>query len=300
MSAKGTRLNRRGLETRANLLRVAVHVLAEGGPEAVSANLVAREAGVTWGTVQHQFGDTDGLWAAVLTSISERSGPLLPVPHDVPTIAARVEIIVETMWNAFDRPALKAIHNLRREWFPEDGSRAAGVGRRVGARLPQRLPRRRPRPGPPAPGPAAAAGRCPRSARRAEPRPVHRRRRGSARPRRRAHGLPQLRPRGRRLRLLRLLHAGASHRAVLGPGRGCRVRLDHGGQPAEGGEHRRRAHRVPAGPRAVLRTLLRLRAGRASSTRARTASRCSASTPRSSVRRPAPNGSWTTCARHRP
>jgi AcrR family transcriptional regulator len=113
MSAKGTRLNRRGLETRANLLRVAVHVLAEGGPEAVSANLVAREAGVTWGTVQHQFGDTDGLWAAVLTSISERSGPLLPVPHDVPTIAARVEIIVETMWNAFDRPALRAIHNLR-------------------------------------------------------------------------------------------------------------------------------------------------------------------------------------------
>jgi AcrR family transcriptional regulator len=65
VSAKGTRLNRRGLETRQHLLEVALECLA-AGPEAASANLVARESGVTWGTVQHQFGDVDGLWAAVL------------------------------------------------------------------------------------------------------------------------------------------------------------------------------------------------------------------------------------------
>ena len=76
LSAKGTRLNRRGLETRDVLLRTAIHCLAEGGPESVSANLVAREAGVTWGTVQHQFGDVDGLWAAVLGSVAERASTL--------------------------------------------------------------------------------------------------------------------------------------------------------------------------------------------------------------------------------
>jgi AcrR family transcriptional regulator len=113
LSAKGTRLNRRGLETRANVLRVAIRVLADGGHDAVSANLVAREAGVTWGTVQHQFGDTDGLWAALLVHISERGGPLLPLPSNVPSIAVRVELIVETMWDAFDKPTLRAIHNLR-------------------------------------------------------------------------------------------------------------------------------------------------------------------------------------------
>ena len=48
LSAKGTRLNRRGLETRRHLLDVAVQCLAAGGPEAVSANLVAKEAGATW------------------------------------------------------------------------------------------------------------------------------------------------------------------------------------------------------------------------------------------------------------
>lgn len=133
LSAKGTRLNRRGLETRANLLRVAIHVLADGGHDAVSANLVAREAGVTWGTVQHQFGDTDGLWAAVLTHISERGGPLLPIPNNVPSIAERVELVVETMWNAFDKPTLRAIHNLRQALPRERAELEAGFPKTAAA-----------------------------------------------------------------------------------------------------------------------------------------------------------------------
>lgn len=112
LSAKGTRLNRRGLETRENLLRTAVRCLADGGPESVSANLVAREAGVTWGTVQHQFGDVDGLWAAVLTSVADRAPALIPV-SDPTSLGDRVDEIVTLMWNAMDRPALRAIHNLR-------------------------------------------------------------------------------------------------------------------------------------------------------------------------------------------
>jgi AcrR family transcriptional regulator len=70
LSAQGTRLNRRGRETRRHLLEVALRCL-EAGPEAASANLVAREAGATWGTVQHQFGDVDALGAAVLAFARE-------------------------------------------------------------------------------------------------------------------------------------------------------------------------------------------------------------------------------------
>jgi AcrR family transcriptional regulator len=113
LSAKGTKLNRRGLETRSTLLKVAVRCLAEGGPDAVSANLVAREAGVTWGTVQHQFGDSDGLWSAVLESISERGTTLIPVPPDVRTLGERVALIIETIWNALEKPTLRAMFNLR-------------------------------------------------------------------------------------------------------------------------------------------------------------------------------------------
>lgn len=112
-SAKGTRLNRRGLNTRQTLLRVAVRCLADGEPDAVSANRVAREAGVTWGTVQHQFGDSDGLWAAVLDSISERGPSLLPVPDGALTLDARVTAVIDVIWDAMDKPSLRAMHTLR-------------------------------------------------------------------------------------------------------------------------------------------------------------------------------------------
>lgn len=113
LSAKGTRLNKRGLETRQMLLEVAVRCLADGGPDAVSANLVAREAGVTWGTVQHQFGDVDGLWAAVLTHVAQRRKELIPPADDHSDLGARVEEVVSLIWDALDKPAVRAITNLR-------------------------------------------------------------------------------------------------------------------------------------------------------------------------------------------
>ncbi|WP_244930865.1 TetR/AcrR family transcriptional regulator [Nocardioides sp. W7] len=113
ISAKGTRLNRRGLQTRRHLLRVALHCLAEGGPESVSANLVARQAGVTWGTVQHQFGDVDGLWAAVLEYVAVEGGPMLADMPDQTDLAERVDAVVEMLWNNLDLPVSRALHQLR-------------------------------------------------------------------------------------------------------------------------------------------------------------------------------------------
>lgn len=113
LSAKGTRLNKRGLETRAALLDAALAVLATGGPDAVSASLVAREAGVTWGTVQHQFGDVDGLWAALLEHVlDDGAATVLPVP-DSPDLGERVSTVVSLLWSAMDLPVFRAIHHLR-------------------------------------------------------------------------------------------------------------------------------------------------------------------------------------------
>lgn len=113
LSAKGTRLNKRGLATRRELLRVAVACLAEGGPDAVSASLIAREAGVTWGTVQHQFGDVDGLWAALLEDIlGDGAATALPVPA-TDDLGERVAAVVALLWDAMDLPVFRAIHHLR-------------------------------------------------------------------------------------------------------------------------------------------------------------------------------------------
>jgi AcrR family transcriptional regulator len=113
LSAKGTRLNRRGLETRQQMLDVAVRCLAAGGPDAVSANSVAKEAGATWGVVQHQFGDADGLWAAVLEHVAAQFEPMaLPEPGQA-DVAERVRAIIDMLWEAIDLPGSHAIHNLR-------------------------------------------------------------------------------------------------------------------------------------------------------------------------------------------
>lgn len=113
LSAKGTRLNRKGLETRGLLLREAVLCLAEGGPDAVSANAVARRAGATWGTIQHQFGDVDGLWAAVLEHIgSQADFEALRAPTQ-PDLAERVRAVIDLMWGAVQVPEALAFYQLR-------------------------------------------------------------------------------------------------------------------------------------------------------------------------------------------
>lgn len=113
LSAKGTRLNRRGLETRHLLLRTALACLAEGGPDSASASAVAKRAGVTWGTVQHQFGDVDGLWAALLEYVAERRDPAFHTIGGHHTLAGRVQTVVETLWSTLELPSSVAIYNLR-------------------------------------------------------------------------------------------------------------------------------------------------------------------------------------------
>ncbi|WP_460725130.1 TetR/AcrR family transcriptional regulator [Nocardia heshunensis] len=114
-SAAGTRLNRRGRETRQRLLDVAIGCLAEGAGEPLSANRVAREAGVSWGTLKHQFGDIDGLWAAVLVELTDRSGGNSPEvwPRVAGSIRDRVWEMVDAMWTILDTPEGRAVETLR-------------------------------------------------------------------------------------------------------------------------------------------------------------------------------------------
>ena len=131
LSAKGPRLNRRGLETRARVLEVALTCLAEG-PDAASANLVARRAEVTWGTLQHQFGDVDGLWAAVLSHAAP-SGRLLPATGSGAGVADRVRDVVEVLWAGLERPWMRAILHLRLALPPDRAALEAAYPRTAAA-----------------------------------------------------------------------------------------------------------------------------------------------------------------------
>jgi AcrR family transcriptional regulator len=92
-----------------------VSCLATGSPEAVSANRIAKEAGVTWGTIQHQFGDADGLWAAVLEQVADAltSYRFVAPLRQQWTIAQQVSAIVEWLWRALDTPEARAVQTIR-------------------------------------------------------------------------------------------------------------------------------------------------------------------------------------------
>ncbi|WP_431231803.1 TetR/AcrR family transcriptional regulator [Mycolicibacterium psychrotolerans] len=107
------RPNRRGSATRESLLEAALTALASGQPGAVSANRIAKDAGATWGTVQYQFGDTDGFWAAVLRYTAERRANIFTPPDTSASLRDRVSGIIDTLYDGLTNRDSRAIENLR-------------------------------------------------------------------------------------------------------------------------------------------------------------------------------------------
>ncbi len=77
-----------------------LELLASGRPEVVSVNVVAKEAGVTWGTVQYQFRDADGLWAATIDHILATAGPVVWATPSATSTAERVGELIDLAWTA--------------------------------------------------------------------------------------------------------------------------------------------------------------------------------------------------------
>lgn len=107
------RTNRRGQASRETMLEAALQALASGEPGSVSGNRIAKDAGATWGTVKYQFGDIDGLWAAVLKYTAQRRGelPSRAAPHG--TLAERVAGILDLLYDGLTATDSRAIENLR-------------------------------------------------------------------------------------------------------------------------------------------------------------------------------------------
>ncbi len=93
----------RTAETRAKILAAVVDSIAEVGFHRTTAVEITRRAGVTWGAVQHHFGDKDGILVAVLEDTFGRFAARL---EDRPGRDAcrwndRVAFFVERAWQHF-------------------------------------------------------------------------------------------------------------------------------------------------------------------------------------------------------
>lgn len=125
VNARGAKLNKRGRETRARVISTAIEMLAETEHGGASANLIAKTAGVTWGTVQHQFGDVDGLWAAVLDELQHRRAMLPGDREPADSVAGRIRQIVDGLWDGMQTPEARAVSAIRNTLPPDTDELAA-------------------------------------------------------------------------------------------------------------------------------------------------------------------------------
>jgi AcrR family transcriptional regulator len=128
------RTNRRGDASRKNILEAALKALATGDPGAVSANRIAKQIGATWGVVQYQFGDADGLWAAVLHRTAEHRADVFQQTRASAPLRDRVATIIDTLYDGLTATDSKAIENLRAA-LPRDPAELERLYPRTAAEL---------------------------------------------------------------------------------------------------------------------------------------------------------------------
>ncbi len=117
----------RTTETREKILVAVVDSIAEVGFHRTTAVEITRRAGVTWGAVQHHFGDKDGILLAVLEdSFGRFAARLESVPVDRLSLERRVALFVERAWQHFTSREYASTYEilldyLRREDLPARG-----------------------------------------------------------------------------------------------------------------------------------------------------------------------------------
>lgn len=130
--------------TRRKVLDAAVQSIMESGYYHTSSNEIARRAGVTWGTLQHQFGSREGLLLAVLEeswedlqqavanavirgdTLEDRLAAVLVVlteHYGVPAHLAQLQILLDLTQNPKTsdetrQAALEHGQSLARTWKP--------------------------------------------------------------------------------------------------------------------------------------------------------------------------------------
>ena len=89
------------------LIDETVRCIREEGFSAASARHIIERAGVSWGVIQHHFGDRDGLLTAVIDDAVERLVSTLEALSN-PEHAPDTEALIRGTWEAFANPKAMA------------------------------------------------------------------------------------------------------------------------------------------------------------------------------------------------
>lgn len=103
----------RTAETRSRVMAAVVASIADVGYQKTTASEIARRAGVTWGAVQHHFGDKDGILMAVLEESFDHFAELLKqVPDNDEDLGKRVALFVDRGWEHFAGPRYRSTFEI--------------------------------------------------------------------------------------------------------------------------------------------------------------------------------------------
>jgi AcrR family transcriptional regulator len=103
----------RTADTRERIMAAVVESIGEIGYPKTTATEIARRAGVSWGAVQHHFGDKDGILVAVLEESFNRFAEVLAGPIDADlTLVDRVCLFVDRSWLHFSSAQFRSTYEI--------------------------------------------------------------------------------------------------------------------------------------------------------------------------------------------
>jgi AcrR family transcriptional regulator len=112
--AQTTRIRRRtqaerSATTRAAVIDAAAYCISENGFANTTTAHIARRAGVTWGAIQHQFGDKDAIFFALIErSLDDLVETVHSAVNEREGLEQRAHGFVLGMWQAYQTPAFRA------------------------------------------------------------------------------------------------------------------------------------------------------------------------------------------------
>ena len=95
--------------SRRKVIDATVRCVQQGGVTNATVSRIAAESGLTWGTIQHQFGSKDGLFAAILESASaEMLQSLDNFSVEGKSLPQVIDEFTEILWSHYSRPIFRA------------------------------------------------------------------------------------------------------------------------------------------------------------------------------------------------
>jgi AcrR family transcriptional regulator len=119
----------RTAETRQRVKAAVVECIAELGFHRTTGSEIARRAGVSWGAVQHHFGDKNGVLAAAIEESFNRFAAALGEPDpDRPALEDRVSDFIARAWTHFGSDDYRTTFEILLNLPPEmDSAWAQGM-----------------------------------------------------------------------------------------------------------------------------------------------------------------------------